>query len=69
MPKGRKTIKTANTAKKVNNQRRMRIGTRKAGVAAHGLSNDKLQEVLADENKTRYHTKARTVLLSRGVSL
>lgn len=69
MPKGRKVIKTANSIKKVNVKRKLRIGTRKNGVGANTMSNERLREVLEDTNKTRYHGKARTVLNARGVKV
>lgn len=69
MPKGRKIIKGSTSAKKVTNRRAPRIGTRKAGVAAHSMSTVALQEVLSNEDKSRYHMKARSVLVSRGVTV
>lgn len=69
MPKNRRVIKTASSIKKVNVKRKLRIGTRKSGIAANTMTNEKLKEVLKDTNKTRYHTKVRTVLNARGAQV
>ena len=69
MPKGRKVIKTANSVKKVNVKRKLRIGTRKSGTAANMMSTEALKEVLNTDSKSKWHKNARTVLSQRGVKI
>jgi len=66
MPKGRKVVKTASSVKKVNVQRKHRIGTRKAGVGANTMSTESLQEVLKSSNKSKWKSSAQRVLTARG---
>lgn len=67
MPKNRKVIKTQTTIKKVNVKNKLRIGTRKTGTTACGMTNQKLREVLKDDNKRKWHQNARVVLKQRGL--
>lgn len=70
MPKNRTRTKNENGAWVVSRPcSKLRIGTRKSGKSALIMSNDELIAVLDDANKKRYHHKARTVLLNRGVKL
>jgi hypothetical protein len=49
--------------------RKLKIGSRKAGKPGHTLSNADLLAVLENADKKRYHANARTVLVSRGVTV
>jgi RNA:NAD 2'-phosphotransferase (TPT1/KptA family) len=69
MPKGRRVEKRGNAIHKFNVQRKFRIGTRKAGRAAHSMTTEALKEILEKADQKRYHQKARTVLAMRGVTV
>lgn len=70
MPQNRKLVKSSTGAvTKVKQASSHKIGTRSSGVAGNLMSNDALRNVLADDNKKRYHNKARNVLNARGVIL
>ncbi len=69
MPKNRNVVKKDGLIRKYNVASKLRIGTRKSGTAAHLMSTEALQAVLNSNDKKRYHTKARTVLAARGVTV
>ena len=70
MPKNKTTSKTAN-GRVIKNRpaSRLRIGNRKSGRSALQMTNEELIKVLTDKNKTKYKTKAMTVLNKRGVDI
>ena len=70
MPQNRRAIKAANgVITHVKPASKLKIGTRSSGVSANLMSTDALKEVINNKDKARYHSKARTVLLNRGVRL
>lgn len=48
---------------------KFRIGNAKGGLGGHSLSTERLEEILKDDNKKRWHNNARSVLRSRGVTV
>jgi predicted phage tail protein len=68
MPKGRKIVKIDGRVKRFNIQRKFRIGTRKNGVSALGMTIEALKAVLEKADQKRYHSNARAVLAMRGVT-
>ena len=69
MPKNRKIIKTPKGITRINEPRKLLIGTRKSGKSAQIMSNDELKAVLNNKNQAKYHNKAATVLQNRGVEI
>lgn len=69
MPKNRKIVKQGGHAQNFNVQRKFRIGTRKSGTCAFGMTTDALKAVLENFDQKRYHAKARAVLVMRGVAV
>lgn len=66
MPKMRdRTVKD----KPINIHRNHNVGTRKAGKAAHQMSNQALLDALGSENYKRSRNKIKHVLVSRGVTI
>jgi len=65
MPKSVRKVKKDNRWIRVIVPTKFRIGTRKGGTSAQLMSKDQLQEVLLDPSKSKYHSKARTVLANR----
>ena len=49
--------------------RKFKIGNRSGGKPANILSTADLKAVLENEDKKRYHAKARAVLVNRGVAV
>jgi len=64
MPKQRS--KLATRANRIMKTAKFRIGNVKGGVGAHSLSTEKLEEILGDSNKKRWHGNAIKVLVARG---
>jgi len=69
MPKNRKVTKVDHRVIRQNTPRKMRIGNRKSGVSAFGMTIEALKAVLGRTDQSRYHNKARAVLAMRGVTV
>lgn len=67
MPKSKKTTKVDGRTVHHKTPMKFRIGTRKAGKSAITMTTAELQAVLENKDKRKWHSKARTVLQSRGV--
>jgi hypothetical protein len=65
MPKSVKKVKDGNIWRREVVATKFRIGTRKSGKSAHLMSNEDLEAVLADKNKSKWHNSARAVLALR----
>lgn len=67
MPKNRKVTKLNGIVKVSKVSAKHRIGTRKAGVSANYMSNEKLIDIVNKNDITRDRDNAIHVLLKRGV--
>jgi len=67
MPKSTKVTKHDGAIHRQKVSMKLRIGTRKSGKSAVAMSTEELQAVLESSDKRKWHTKARTVLATRGV--
>lgn len=66
MPKNNKVTKRDGIIRKSKVPAKLRIGTRKAGKSAIGMTTDALKAILTSDNHKRDHCHARTVLIMRG---
>jgi len=69
VPKQRKRVKKGQVVKTSNVLRKHRIGNRKTGVSAEHMTTTDLIAVLANDNKSKYHANAVTVLKTRPISI
>ncbi len=68
MPKSTKVTKKDGVIHRQKVSMKMRIGPRKSGTSALAMSTEELLAVLEVSDKSKWHQKARTVLVSRGVA-
>jgi len=65
MPKSRKVTKKDGVIHKQDVATKFKIGNRKTGTAAHLMSTAQLEAVIEDDNRKKFHNKARQVLAKR----
>jgi hypothetical protein len=66
MPKIKLTNKINNIKVRFPVRRKFRIGNRKTGRSALGMSTEELHKVLGNPDQRKYHGNARAVLKERG---